>query len=64
MNLILYIYIYIYISNVYSIKAQKGATLMHMEYTKEPLKYRKKKHITPKTRGKYFLSVNLVLLKA
>jgi len=30
------------ISNVNALKAQRGATLIHMKYTREPLKYRKR----------------------
>jgi hypothetical protein len=32
------------ISNVNALKAQRGATLIHMKYTREPLKYRKEQN--------------------
>jgi hypothetical protein len=35
------LFFFFLISNVNSLRAQRGATLVHMKYTREPLKNRK-----------------------
>jgi hypothetical protein len=50
------------ISNVNALKAQRGATLIHMKYTREPLKYRKRTKFQKLKKKKKLRLVNYSML--